>query len=137
MSGGGLGSSTGEDQRIYSFWEVRHNVSTQRLRRFGGLNSLFLNHAVKGGIISVISVLLLIAATFSVFLKAFRNGGGIIAVAIAAGLISFMGHQILDNVLRFPTVNSFFWFVIGLLLAFATLGLSSRAGIEPVPKKAA
>ena len=120
---------------VYSFWEVRHDVSTHGIRRFGGLNSLILNQAVKGGIISVIYVLVLIAAIFSAFLRALRKGGGIIAVSIAAGLVSFMGHQIFDNVLRFPTVNSFFWFVTGLLLALATLGLSSRAGLEPVPKR--
>ncbi len=106
--------------RIYSFWEVRHGKSTERILTFGGLNSLFLNHAVKGGIVSVVSVLLVFAAIFAAFLKAFRRGGGAVAVALAAGIFSFMIHQIIGNQLRFPTVNSQFWFVSGLLLVLAT-----------------
>jgi len=108
---------------IYSFWEVRHCISTQTISRFGGLNSLILNHAVKGGIISVISVILIFAVIIAAFIKALKMGGGIIAVAIIAGNLCFFGHQIIDNTLRFPTVNSLFWIVTGLLLALTSSGL--------------
>ncbi len=110
---------------LYSFWEVRFCVSSESILGFGGLNSLFLNNAVKGGIISLASVLLVFAVIFVAFLKALKNGKGLLAVALAAGIFSFMGHQIVDNVLRFPTVNSLFWVITGLLLAFATSGISS------------
>ena len=108
---------------IYSFWEVRHCVSTQTISRFGGLNSLILNHAVKGGIISLSSVILIFVVIFAAFIRALKKGGGIIAVAIIAGNLCFLGHQIIDNTLRFPTVNSLFWIVVGLLLALTAPGL--------------
>ncbi len=44
--------------QIYSFWEVRHCQSRETILAFGGLNSLFLNHAVKGGVVSLVSVFL-------------------------------------------------------------------------------
>ncbi len=62
--------------RIYSFWEVRFCVSSESILKFGGLNSLFLNHAVKGGIVSLVSVLLVFTVIFTAFFKALRNGKG-------------------------------------------------------------
>ena len=106
--------------QIYSFWEVRHCISTKKILEFGGLNSLFLNQLVKGGIISLVSLLLMLGAIFAAFFRAFRNGGGILAVALAAGIFSFMIHQVVGNQIRIPTVNAQFWFVSGLLLALAT-----------------
>lgn len=108
--------------RLYSFWEVRFGVSTESIPRFGGLNSLFLNHAVKGGIVSLVSVLLVFAVIFVAFFKALRIGKGVLAVALFAGLFSFMVHQVVGNQLRFPTVNSQFWIVSGLLLTIAAPG---------------
>lgn len=105
--------------QIYSFWEVRHCESTESIQAFGGLNSLFLNHAVKGGLLSVVSVLLMFGAVFAAFFRAFRNEGGILAVALIAGVFSFMLHQFFDNTIRFPTINSEFWLISGLLLTLA------------------
>ncbi len=105
---------------LYSFWEVRHIVSRETIRTFGGLNSLFLNHAVKGGIVSLLSVLLVFAAIYRTFFRTLKKGGGILAVGIIAGIFSFMIHQIIGNQLSFPTVNSQFWFVTGLLLVLET-----------------
>lgn len=102
--------------RIYSFWEVRSCVSTEKILQFGGLNSLFLNHAVKGGLISLAAVLLVFATIFAALFRAIKKGGGVIAVAIGAGIFSFMTHQIIDNTLRYPTINSQFWILSGLLL---------------------
>ncbi|MCK5115974.1 MAG: O-antigen ligase family protein [Candidatus Aegiribacteria sp.] len=114
---------------LYSFWEVRHCRSTKRIPMFGGLNSLFLNHMVKGGLLSLTSVLLVLAVIFAVFIKAMKNGKGVLAVALAAGLFSFMGHQIVGNQIRFPTVNSQFWIITGLLLAL-TASSSGRSDVE-------
>lgn len=109
--------------RLYSFWEVRYVRSTQPIYRFGGLNSLFLNNAVKGGVISLASVLLMFAAIYAAFYKVVRKGEGIgiLAAAITAGIFSFMVHQVVGNQIRFPTVNSFFWFNTGILLAIEAL----------------
>lgn len=109
--------------RLYSFWEVRFVRSTQPILRFGGLNSLFLNNAVKGGVISLASVLIMLAAIFAAFYRVIRKGEvfGILAVAITAGIFSFMVHQLVGNQIRFPTVNSFFWYNTGILLAIAAL----------------
>jgi O-antigen ligase len=125
--------------QIYSFWEVRHCESTEPIQTFGGLNSLFLNHAVKGGIIALIPLLLVFGAIFAAFFRAFRKGGGAVAVAITAGIFSFMLHQVIGNQIRFPTVNSLFWFVSGLLLVLATSNLSKpnreeRKGLQQAHK---
>ncbi|MEN8208611.1 MAG: O-antigen ligase family protein [Candidatus Fermentibacteria bacterium] len=115
---------------IYSFWEVRHCVSREMIKTFGGLNSLFLNHAVKGGVVSLGSVLLVFTTIYMVFIRALRRGGGILAVAMFAGIFSFMIHQIIGNQLRFPTVNSQFWFVTGLLLVLASSDLIKQGREE-------
>jgi hypothetical protein len=125
--------------RIYTFWEVRHCKSTEMIKTFGGLNSLFLNHAVKGGIIALIPILLMFGAIYAAFIRAFRRGGGIVAVAIIAGIFSFMIHQIIGNQIRFPTVNSQFWFVLGLLFVLASSNFSKpnrkdRKKLQQSPK---
>ena len=110
--------------RLYSFWEVRHRVSTEPSLMFGGLNSAFLNQAVKGGTIALCALLLLFATIYATFFKALRRGGGVIAVALVAGIFSFMLHQIFGNEMKYPSNNSEFWIIIGLLLALTT----SRSG---------
>ncbi|RKZ10519.1 hypothetical protein DRQ25_02745 [Candidatus Fermentibacteria bacterium] len=117
---------------LYSFWEVRHCVSREKIVTFGGLNSLFLNHAVKGGIVSLLSVLLVFATIYKAFFRALKRGGGVLAVAMFAGIFSFMIHQIIGNQLRFPTVNSQFWIVTGLLLVLASSDLIKQNGEEPL-----
>ena len=86
---------------------------------FGGLNSAFLNQAVKGGVIALASILLLFATIFVTGFKAIRRGNGLIAVALVAGIFSFMIHQILGNQIKYPTNNSEFWILTGLLIVFA------------------
>jgi len=120
---------------LYSFWEVRHCVSREMIVSFGGLNSLFLNHAVKGGIVSLLSVLLVFAAIYKAFFRALKRGGGILAVAMFAGIFSFMIHQIIGNQLRFPTVNSQFWFITGLLLVLTSSDLIKQNGEEPLNQR--
>ncbi len=109
--------------RLYSFWEVRYVRSDQPILRFGGLNSLFLNNAVKGGLVSLASALLMFAAIYAAFFKVMRKGDdpGILATAITAGIFSFMVHQMVGNQIRFPTVNSLFWYNTGLLLTIVAL----------------
>jgi putative inorganic carbon (hco3(-)) transporter len=104
---------------LYSFWEVRHRVSTETLSMFGGLNSAFLNQAVKGGVIALAAILLLFATIYATFFKAMRRGNGLIPVALVAGIFSFMIHQILGNQIKYPTNNSEFWILTGLLIVFA------------------
>ncbi len=103
---------------IYSFWEVRHIVSSETIRHFGGLNSLFLNHLVKGGVISLFSVLLVF---FGFLMAVFRSFGRnrLLVMSIAAGIIAFTGHQFVDNLLQWSQVNAMFWFLIGIVCACA------------------
>ena len=109
--------------RLYSFWEVRFARSTRSISRFGGLNSLVLNNAVKGGLVSVASVVVLFSGIYAAFFGIMRSKcrWKILAVAITAGIFSFMGHQIVDNQIRFPTVNSLFWLIVGMLLAISAM----------------
>lgn len=125
--------------RLYSFWEARYVRSAQPLLRFGGLNSLFLNNAVKGGMISLASLILVFVAIYAAFFKVMRRRKGfdILAAAITAGIFSFMVHQVVDNQIRFPTVNSLFWYITGLLLAIAAItGRKERKAVsEPRIRK--
>lgn len=103
--------------RLYSFWEVRHCVSTARQELFGGLNSVFLNQAVKGGVVALSSLLLIFGTILATGIKAVREGKGILAVALSAGIFSFMIHQLFGNQMKYPSVNSEFWIITGLLIA--------------------
>ena len=104
---------------LYSFWDVRHTRSTRMTMSFGGLNNLVLNHAVKGGLLSLAVLGLLACAAVTASLRAARAGSGIIAVALTASLLSFAGHQLVDNLLRWSQVNGFFWLSLGLLIALS------------------
>ncbi|OPL19723.1 MAG: hypothetical protein AVO35_01750 [Candidatus Aegiribacteria sp. MLS_C] len=109
--------------RLYSFWEVRHVVSTGAVRLFGGLNSLFFNQAVKGGAVGLLSVLMMFAAVYSAFLGAMRRSiEKVVAVAATAGIFSFMVHLLVDSFIIFPTVNSAFWISVGILLTALARG---------------
>ena len=97
---------------------MRHIVSSETIRHFGGLNSLFLNHLVKGGVISLFSVLLVF---FGFLMAVFRSFGRnrLLVMSIAAGIIAFTGHQFVDNLLQWSQVNAMFWFLIGIVCACA------------------
>lgn len=109
--------------RLYSFWEVRHVVSTGAVRLFGGLNSLFFNQAVKGGAVGLLSVLMLFAAVYAAFFGAMRRSREkMVAVAVTAGIFSSMVHMVVDSLIIFPAVNSAFWISIGILLTTLAQG---------------
>ncbi len=112
--------------RIYSFWEIRHSVSTESISHFGGLNSLFLTHAVRGGLISLSALCLIIIVAAVASLKAFRKAHFPWGVGLSAGLLGFGIHQIMDNFLCWPQTSGFFWLYIGILLA--TISIFSKTG---------
>ncbi|MCK5065355.1 MAG: hypothetical protein KAQ97_08730, partial [Candidatus Fermentibacteraceae bacterium] len=112
--------------RIYSFWEIRHFVSTEPISNFGGLNSLFLTHAVRGGLISLGGLFLIIAAVVVASFKAIKKARFPWGIGLSAGLLGFGIHQILDNFLCWPQTSSFFWLYIGILLA--TVSIFNRKG---------
>ena len=112
--------------RIYSFWEIRHSVSTKSISHFGGLNSLFLTHAVRGGLISLSALCLIILATIVASIKAIRIARFPWGIGLSAGLLGFGIHQIMDNFLCWPQTSSFFWLYLGILLA--TISIFSRTG---------
>ncbi len=101
---------------LYSFWEVRHEQSTEHIRNFGGLNSLFFDMVLKGGIASALSLLLIIALAVYASLKALRyRCESDLAVGFVSGLAAFGTHQIVDNLLQWPQTGSFFWISLGML----------------------
>jgi O-antigen ligase len=108
--------------RIYSFWEVRHTVSHTLIEDFGGLNSMFLNQAVKGGLISLAAVFTVIAGIIAAVHRAMKRGHGIVVVGLLAGLIGFYGHQVVGNQIQWAMANAAYWFSIGLIAAFGTFG---------------
>jgi O-antigen ligase len=124
--------------RLYSFWEVRHTVSTRTIRLFGGLNSLFFNQAVKGGLVAITAILTLFITIFAASFKAMRTSPDrVTVVAVTAGILSFLVHQVVDNLLQFPTVNSLFWICVGILLALVADGMKEERPLKsidcPVP----
>jgi len=112
--------------KIYSFWEVRHARSTSRINSFGGLNSLFLNSAVKGGIPSIVALFLLGLAAITASVRAYRRSGSFIVLGIAAALGAYGMHQLVDNLLQWPKLSTIFWVEMGLLLCFARLSRKDR-----------
>jgi O-antigen ligase len=105
--------------KMYSFWEVRHTVSTAPILEFGGLNSMFLNQAVKGGMVSFTGVIIVIIAGFVALVKALRRNAGIVAIGLAAGILGFFGHQAVGNQMHWPMANAGFWISMGLLTTYA------------------
>ncbi len=118
--------------RLYSFWEVRFARSTSPIMSFGGLNSLFLNNLVKGGAVSLLSLLLVFVAIYAASYRILKDRGKLttLCVAITAGMLSFNAHQFVGNQLRFPTVNAIFWFTAGLLIAIACIVKEQNAAID-------
>jgi|GEM_PF-417069 len=124
---------------LYSFWDIRHRVGTTDVVHFGGLNSLFLNSALKGGLFSIAAVLLILASAFVSSRRALERPGGLLAVGLVAGLLGLTGHQLVDNLIRTPQVNAFMWIQIGLLCALRAsasemrglYGASSNADDRP------
>jgi len=110
---------------LYSFWEVRHEQSTDHIPEFGGLNSLFFDMVLKGGIASALSLLLIITAAVYVSSRALRfRHESDLSVGIVSGLCAFGIHQTVDNLLQWPQTGTFFWISMGLL---AVLGREHNA----------
>lgn len=112
---------------IYTFWDIRHTTSRQEIGSFGGLNNLFLNQALKGGVLSVAALLLMGAAAARASARALRAGAGMRAVGPAVGLLTFAIHQLVDNLVRWPQTNGIFWLWVGLL---AFLGTAEGRGVQ-------
>lgn len=112
--------------RIYSFWEIRHSVSTESISHFGGLNSLLLTHSVRGGLISLSALFLIVIAVVVASLKAISKASFPWGIGFSAGLLGFGIHQTMDNFLCWPQTSSFFWLYIGILLA--VVSIFSRSG---------
>jgi hypothetical protein len=108
--------------RLFSFWEVRHTRSIHKIDIFGGLNSLFLNNAVKGGILSVTALILIGIGAITAGVRAFRRSGSFLALGITVALVSFGIHQLVDNLIQWPQISVVFWINIGLLLCMAGFG---------------
>ncbi len=125
---GALGFFTGRTQ-IYTFWDIRHTISTTDIPYFGGGNSLFLNQAVKGGILSVASLGLLCWAVLRAIVVSMRRSARMPEAAIVCALSGFAGHQLVDHLLRWPQINAFFWLGIGAMISLS----STRAESAPCP----
>ncbi len=100
---------------LYTFWDVRHRVSRTDIDHFGGLNSAILNCAVKGGIISLASLACLALAGILAAKSLLRRRKGLLTVAMAAGMAALMGHQFVDNLIRWPQMNAFMWIFLGMM----------------------
>ncbi len=115
---GALGFFTGRTQ-IYTFWDIRHTVSTSDIPHFGGGNSLFLNQAVKGGMVSLASLALLAAGVAAAASFSIRKGRSTPAMAMVCALVGFAGHQLVDHLLRWPQINAFFWLGMGAMISLS------------------
>lgn len=112
---------------LYSFWEVRHERSIHDIPWFGGLNSLFFDMALKGGIASVLSLALIIASVVAASARALKSlGTGDISIGIISGMAGFGVHQLVDNLLQWPQTGAVFWIMLGLLGALGGKGWRGR-----------
>ena len=105
---------------FYSFWEVRHEYSVDKIESFGGVNSLVLEMPLKGGVFSVLSLLLLISAVLVTFSRLLKHGREkALGMGMICGLGAFGIHQIVDNLIPWPQTGAFFWLVFALLISLA------------------
>ena len=103
---------------LYSFWEVRHVDSIEKIEYFGGLNSLVLEMQLKGGILSSISLFLIVAAMVLTSIKTLKTGSDKnLGIGFICGLAAFGAHQIFDNLIPWPQVGAFFWFLFAMLIS--------------------
>jgi hypothetical protein len=103
--------------QIYTFWAIRHAVSSTPIASFGGLNNILLSFAVKGGLVSLTALFLLMAAAVSAFFKGIGKAAFPWLIGISAGLLGLAVHQMMDNFLQWPQISSFFWLYLGILIA--------------------
>jgi O-antigen ligase len=104
--------------QIYTFWAIQHSVSAYPISSFGGLNSILLSFAVKGGLISLAALFLLAVAGTAAFIRGIRRKVAFPWVfGISAGLLSLSVHQLMDNFLQWPQISGFFFLYLGILIA--------------------
>jgi len=118
VQGVGWGSSEYYHGRtaLYGFWEVRHEDSVDKITRFGGLNSMILEMPLKGGIFSIIALVLLAAAALTCIARLLKSGENtMLGFGFACGLAGFGIHQFFDNLLPWPQTGAFFWIIFALL----------------------
>ncbi len=105
---------------LYGFWEVRHEDSIDKINRFGGLNSMFLEMPLKGGILSAVSLLLLLTAVSVSARKLLTTGvDSAVGFGFMCGMLGFGVHQMFDNLIPWPQPGAFFWIVFALMTAMA------------------
>lgn len=103
---------------LYSFWEVRHEDSIEKIEHFGGLNSLVLEMQLKGGILSSISLLLIVSAIVFTSIKSLRSESDkTMGVGFICGLAAFGAHQLFDNLIPWAQVGAFFWLSFAMLIS--------------------
>ena len=99
---------------------MRHEASIEKINRFGGLNSLFLEMPYKGGIFSSLALLLLIFAVGLTVFKLLRSGSDkSLGMGLVCGLAAFGVHQAFDNLIPWPQTGAFFWLILALLISIA------------------
>ena len=103
--------------QIYTFWAIRHAASSTPIPTFGGLNSIVLSFAVKGGLVSLAALLLVGTAVLSAFRRSRNRAEFPWGVGIPAGLLGMSVHQLMDNFLQWPQISSVFWMFLGMLVA--------------------
>jgi len=105
---------------LYAFWEVRHEDSINKINRFGGLNSLYLEMPYKGGLFSALALALLIAAFVITSIKLLKSGGEkSLGMGMISGVAAFGVHQAVDNLTQWPQTGAFFWLIFALLISTA------------------
>jgi len=105
---------------LYGFWEVRHEDSIDKITRFGGLNSMILEMPYKGGILSLLSLVLLVSAVVISVGRLLKSGEDtMLGFGFACGLAGFGIHQFFDNLLPWPQTGAFFWMIFALLVSTA------------------
>lgn len=102
---------------LYSFWEVRHESSVNKINRFGGLNSLVLEMPLKGGALSALSLLLMFSAYAVTSVKVMRKAPGSPATGMMLGIGAFGVHQFVDNLIPWPQTGAVFWLIFALFVS--------------------
>jgi len=102
---------------LYSFWEIRHTVSTEPIKLFGGLNSLLLTHAVRGGLIGLSALFLVLVSAVMLVFRAFKRVPFPWGIGLIGSLAGFFTHQIMDNFLQWEQTGCMFWLLLGISVA--------------------
>lgn len=121
--------------RLYSFWEVRHTVSTDHMKQFGGLNNLILTHAVRGGLVGLGALFLVLLSAAMVSFSAYKRVPRPWGIGIAAGFIGFFTHQTMDNFLKWNQTSCLFWLLMGIAIAAVKISQTKATLLNDVSGK--